>query len=287
MSSGGGGGGSGVPADTTNVQTIREAPEIEARRLGLMDAARELAMKQTTLPAYQVAAMTTPETEARTLARSGMAGQQQITDATTAASGAQTAAGQTFTAAQVQAAMNPYIQNVVNQVSDDYLARENRLAAQAVRSGNLGGGREGVGIAELQRQKADTLGGIYGQGYQSALGELQTQRALQTQTGIQAGEINLNAANIAQQGRAGQLQGLMGTGGVERGVNQAALEAQRQTALQNIQEPYQRVAFVSDIQSGVPSASQQRIAQTRAPQPSPLGQAVGTGIGAYAAFTGG
>ena len=285
--SSGGGGGSGVPADTTNVQTIREAPEIEARRLGLMDAARELAMKQTTLPAYQVAAMTTPETEARTLARSGMAGQQQLTDATTAASGAQTAAGQTFTAAQVQAAMNPYIQNVVNQVSDDYLARENQLAAQAVQSGNFGGGREGVGIAELQRQKANTLGGIYGQGYQSALGELQTQRALETQTGIQAGEINLNAANIAQQGRAGQLQGLMGTGGVERGVNQAALEAQRQTALQNIQEPYQRVAFVSDIQSGVPSASQQRIAQTRAPQPSPLGQAVGTGIGAYAAFTGG
>ena len=282
-----GGGGSGVPADTTNVQTIREAPEIEARRLGLMDAARELAMKQTTLPAYQVAAMTTPETEARTLARSGMAGQQQLTDATTAASGAQTAAGQTFTAAQVQAAMNPYIQNVVNQVSDDYLARENQLAAQAVQSGNFGGRREGVGIAELQRQKANTLGGIYGQGYQSALGELQTQRALETQTGIQAGEINLNAANIAQQGRSGQLQGLMGTGGVERGVNQAALEAQRQTALQNIQEPYQRVAFVSDIQSGVPSASQQRIAQTRAPQPSPLGQAVGTGIGAYAAFTGG
>ena len=46
--SSGGGGGSGVPADTTNVQTIREAPEIEARRLGLMDAARELATKQTT-----------------------------------------------------------------------------------------------------------------------------------------------------------------------------------------------------------------------------------------------
>ena len=285
--SSGGGGGSGVPADTTNVQTLREAPEIEARRLGLMDAATELAKKQTTLPAYQVAAMTTPETEARTLARSGMAGQQQITDATTAASGAQTAAGQTFTAAQVQAAMNPYIQNVVNRVSDDYAAKENQLAANAIQSGNFGGGREGVGIAELQRQKADTLGGIYGTGYQSALGELQTQRALETQTGIQAGEINLNAAQLSQAGRSSQLQGLMGTGGVERGVNQAALEAQRQTALQNIQEPYQRVAFVSDIQSGVPSSSQQRIAQTRAPQPSPLGQAVGTGIGAYAAFTGG
>jgi len=285
--SSGGGGGSGVPADTTNVQTIREAPEIEARRLGLMDAATELARKKTTLPAYQVAAMTTPETEARTLSRSGMAGQQQITDATTAASGAQTAAGQTFNASQVQAAMNPYIQNVVNQVSDDYLAKENQLAANAIASGNFGGGREGVGIAELQRQKANTLGGIYGQGYQSALGELQTQRGLEAQTGIQAGEINLNAAQLSQAGRSSQLQGLMGTGGVERGVNQAALEAQRQTSLQNIQEPYQRVAFVSDIQSGVPSSSQARISQTRAPQPSPLGQAVGTGIGAYAAFTGG
>ncbi len=55
--------------------------------------------------------------------------------------------------------------------------KENQLAAQAVGSGNLGGGREGVGIAELQRQKADILGGIYGTGFQSALGELQTQRA--------------------------------------------------------------------------------------------------------------
>ena len=285
MSSGGGGGG--VPADTTNVQTIREAPEIEARRLGLMDAAVELAKKPTTLPSYQVAGMAPAEQDALTLARSGQAGTQQITDALSAASGAQTAAGQTFNAAQVQAAMNPYIQNVVNRVSDDYLTRENKLAAQATASGNLGGGREGVGIAELQRQKADTLGGIYGSGYQSALGELQTQRGLETQTGLQAGEINLNAAQLAQQGRTGELQGLMGTGGVQRNIHQAGLEAQRQTALQNIQEPYQRVAFVSDIQSGVPSGSQARISQTSAPQPSPLGQAVGTGIGAYAAFTGG
>ena len=285
--SSGGGGGSGVPADTTNVQTIREAPEIEARRLGLMDAATELAKKPTSLPAYQVAGMAPAEQDALSLARSGQAGQQQITDALSAATGAQTSAAQTFNAAQVQAAMNPYIQNVVNRVSDDYLARENKLAAQATASGNLGGGREGVGIAELQRQKADTLGGIYGSGYQSALGELQTQRGLETQTGIQAGEINLNAAQLAQQGRSGELQGLMGTGGVQRNVAQAALEAQRQTALQNIQEPYQRVAFVSDIQSGVPSGSQARISQTSAPQPSPLGQAVGTGIGAYAAFTGG
>ena len=271
MSSGGGGGG-GVPANTTNVQTVREAPEIEARRLGLMDAATELARTQTTPPAFQVAPLSTAETEGIALARSGMAGQQQITDAVTAA-------GQTFTASDVQAAMNPFIQNVVNQVSDDYLKKENQLAQQAISSGNFGGGREGVGIAELQRSKADTLGSIYGTGFQSALGELQTQRALQTQTGLGAGE-------LLQRGQQAEQAALMGAGGLERSVAQADLEAARQTALQNIQEPYQRVAFVSDIQSGVPSASQARFTQTASPQQSPIGQAVGTGLGAYAAFGG-
>ena len=271
MSSGGGGGGN-VPADTTNVQTIREAPEIEARRLGLMDAATELAKKPTAVPAFQVAPLSTAETEGIALARSGMAGQQQITDAVSAA-------GRTFTAKDVEAAMNPFIENVVNQIDDDYKRREIDLASRAISSGNFGGGREGVGIAELQRTKADTLGGIYGAGFQSALGELQTQRGLEAQTGLQAGE-------LLQRGQQAQLQGLMGAGGVERGIEQAGLEAARQTAVQQIQEPFQRVAFVSDIQSGIPSASQARLSQTTAPQPSPLGQAVGTGLGAYAAFAG-
>ena len=277
MSSGGGGGGGSVPADTTNVQTIREAPEIEARRLGLMDAATELARKSTNPPAFQVAPMATAETAGLNLAQQTGAGAGAITSAYGDLTGATTAAGQQFTAADIQAGMNPYIQNVVNRVGEDYAAKETALANKAIQAGAFGGGREGVGIAELQRQKADTLGGIYGQGYQSSLGELQTQRALESQTGLQA-------AQLQQQGQAQDIQSLMATGGTQRGIAQAQLEAARQTGLQNIQEPYQRVAFVSDIQSGVPSASQQRLQTTYAPQPSPLGQAVGTGIGAYAAF---
>ena len=286
MSSGGGGGGGSVPADTTNVQTIREAPEIEARRLGLMDSAIELARTKTTPPAFQVAGMSQAEQDALALARSGPAGSAQMTAADTALGAAQTAAGKTFTAADVQSAMNPFIQNVVNQVSDDYLKRENQLAQQAIGTGNFGGGREGVGIAELQRQKSGTLGQIYGSGFQSALGELQTQRGLETQTALSAAQGQTGLAQQALAQRDSQLGGLTGLGGVQRGIEQAGLEAARQTAVQNIQEPYQRVAFVSDIQSGIPSASQARLSQTSAPQPSPLGQAVGTGLGAYAAFSG-
>ena len=297
MSSGGGGGG-GVPADTTNVQTIREAPEIEARRLGLMDSATELAKTATTPPAFQVAPMSAAEQAGLTLAGQTGAGAGAIGDAysgVTAAgqnlTGATTAAGRQFTAADVQAGMNPYIQNVVNRINESYAAKETDLSTRAIQSGAFGGGREGVGIAELQRQKSDVVGGLYGAGYQSSLGELQTQRGLEAQTALQAGagrlqgaQTRLQGAQLQQQGQAQDIQSLMGAGGVERGIEQAKLEAARQTGLQTIQEPYQRVAFVSDIQSGVPSASQQRLQTTYAPQPSPLGQAVGTGIGAYAAF---
>jgi len=282
--SSGGGGGSGVPADTTNVQTIREAPEIEARRLGLMDAATELARTKTSPPAFQVAPMATAETAGLNLAQQTGAGAGAITSAYGDLTGATTAAGQQFTAADIQAGMNPYIQNVVNRVGEDYAAKETALANKAIQAGAFGGGREGVGIAELQRQKADTLGGIYGAGYQSSLGELQTQRGLEAQTALQAGAGRLQGAQLQQTGQAQDIQNLMGTGGTQRGIAQAQLEAARQTQLQAIQEPYQRVAFASDIQSGVPSASQQRLQTTYAPQPSPLGQAVGTGIGAYAAF---
>ena len=282
--SSGGGGGSGVPADTTNIQTIREAPEIEARRLGLMDAATELARKPTSPPAFQVAPMATAETAGLNLAQQTGAGAGAITSAYGDLTGATTAAGQQFTAADIQAGMNPYIQNVVNRVGEDYAAKETALANRAIQAGAFGGGREGVGIAELQRQKADTLGGIYGAGYQSSLGELQTQRGLEAQTALQAGAGRLQGAQLQQTGQAQDIQSLMGTGGTQRGIAQAQLEAARQTQLQAIQEPYQRVAFASDIQSGVPSASQQRLQTTYAPQPSPLGQAVGTGIGAYAAF---
>ena len=40
---GGSGGGGGQPANTTQMQTVREAPEIEARKIALYDQAASLA----------------------------------------------------------------------------------------------------------------------------------------------------------------------------------------------------------------------------------------------------
>jgi hypothetical protein len=54
--------------------------------------------------------------------------------------------------------------------------------------------------------------------------------------------------------------------------------------LQQAYEPYQRLAFLSDIYKGAPS-SQQSISAATAPTPSAFQQAVGTGIAGLAAGT--
>lgn len=266
---GGGGGGGGQPANTTNVQTIREAPEIEARRLGLMDQAAITASQPLGLPAFQIAQLSQAEKGAGTLAQQTGAGIASLQTA-------QQAASLTPSSARFQEYMNPYQKFVIDEINRQATLGKQEQAARAVQAGAFGGGREGVAIGEIERARLGRVGeALYG-GFGQALGAFQQGQALQAQTGIQAGQ-------LTGQMQTQDIQNLMATGGTQRAVEQATLEAARQTGVQTATDPYQRLSFLSDIQRGVPS-SQQTVAQGFAPQTSPLAQAVGTGIGAYAAF---
>ena len=77
----------------------------------------------------------------------------------------------------------------------------------------------------------------------------------------------------------------MAAGGVQRQLAQSALDAQRQSTLQQQYEPYQRAEFLSNLYAAGPK-SQSGITMGTAPGTSPLAQAVGTGIGAFTAFQG-
>ena len=59
---------------------------------------------------------------------------------------------------------------------------------------------------------------------------------------------------------------------------QAELEAARQTQQQAIGEPYQRLGFISDVLSKVPSV-QSSLVQATSPTTSPLAQAIGAFMG--------
>jgi hypothetical protein len=280
MSSGGGGGG-GTPADTTNVQTIREAPEIEARRLGLMDEAAKLAGTQLGLPAFQVAGLSAAEQAGITQAQTGVGSGLPSIQA------AEQAAALDPSSQQFQQYLNPYQSYITDEINRQAQMGQQRVAQQAISAGAFGGGREGVQRAEAERARLSEIGLAQGRAFQGALGAFQQGQQLQAQTALSAGQLGAQTGIAAGQARMGQqaqdLQGLMAAGGLERGVEQAKLEAERQTKLQDITDPYQRISFVSDIQRGAPS-TQTTVAQGFAPTASPFAQAVGTGIGAYAAL---
>ena len=267
-SSGGGGGGS-QPANTTNVQTIREAPEIEARRLGLMDQAAITASQPIGLPAFQVAQLSQAERGAGALAQQTGAGISSI-------QGAQQAASLDPSSAQFQRFLNPYNQFVLDEINRQSQQAQNQLQAKSVAEGAFGGGRQAIAAGEFERARLGKIGEAQFAGFGQALQGFQANQALQAQTGLQAGQ-------LLGQAQTQDIQNLMATGGTQRAVEQATLEAQRQSDVQAATDPYQRLSFLSDIQRGVPS-SQQTVSQGFAPQTSPLGQAVGTGIAAYSVF---
>ena len=291
--SGGGGGGGSAPANTTNVQTIREAPEIEARRLGLMDEAKRVAARPLGLPAFQAAGLTPEQLQAAALSRQTGVGIPSIT-------GAQTAAGQYGTAAtqaaaldpsstQFQQYLNPYQSYIIDEINRQAAIGQQATAAQAIQSGAFGGGREGIQLAEQERARLGKIGESQEAAFRGALGAFQQNQALQAQTQLGAGQLQaqtgLSAADALMRGQAQDITALGQVGATAQATEQARLDAARQTTERGIQDPYTRLSFISDIQRGVPS-SQQSIGQTAAPTTSPAAQAIGTGLGAFAAFAG-
>ena len=95
----------------------------------------------------------------------------------------------------------------------------------------------------------------------------------------QSGQLGLGQQQMAQ----GDINQLMASGGVQRQLAQSALDAQRQSTLQQQYEPYQRAEFLANLYAAGPKSSSQVTMGTQ-PSTSPLAQAVGTGIGAFTAF---
>ena len=277
---GSGGGGGGQPANTTQMQTVREAPEIEARKIALYDQAASLASQPISLPAIQVAAPTALQQQGFSSAAQTGVGQQAVGQGITSL---QAGLGSAFAGPNISQFFNPYQSYVTDEINRQAAQAQNQLSATAVGSGAFGGGREGVAKAELERARLGTIGQSQAQGFGQALQAAQNQQSLQAQTGLQAGA-QLGQFGAQQQAmQQGDIQSLLQAGGIQQQLGQQALEAQRQTSLQQAYEPYQRTEFLKGIMTNLPT-SQSGITATTAPGTSPLAQAAGAGLGAYMAF---
>lgn len=220
------------------------------------------------------------------------------------------------TAATLKQYMDPYQQLVTDealkQMDREAAQAQNKMSAEAVKAGAFGGGREGVQRAELARNLqdiksqriAEDLSKNYQQALTSSMSAFDAARQRQiaagqglTQAGIAQAGLGETYANLANQlqGLAGAKQGFLGQdvgvlesiGSATQQQQQMALDAARQTALQQAYEPYQRMGYASDLMRGLPTA-QTTVTQASAPTASPMAQALGagmSGMGIYGILT--
>jgi len=180
--------------------------------------------------------------------------------------------------------------NIAAQAGQMGISAEQLAGQLGLQAGQLGQAQAGLGV---QGSQAAGALGLQGQELMGRLGEgiggLGTQYG---QLGLAQGEalgtLGLRQASLGElQQQMGQReQGfLFDLGKQQQAQQQAVLEAERQTNLQQLYEPYQRVAFLSDIYKGAPS-SQQSITGTTAPTVSPATQILGLGISGLSAAAG-
>ena len=271
---GGGGGGGQQSAPDTTTQFVREAPGIEERKIELMDLARSAAQT----PLYsgvqpmQVAGLSGLEQQG--MAQAGQTGVGQ--DTVNAGIGSILQAQQGPNISQFY---NPYQSYVLDEINRQSQISQNQLAANAVKSGAFGGGRQGIQAAEQERGRIGAIGQAQQTGFNTAL-QAATQ---QQQLGLQAGQSLLGAGSQQQAMSQGDINQLMAAGGLQRQLAQQTLDAQRQTQLQQATEPLQRLEFLSNVYAAGPKSTSGITAAT-APTTSPLAQSLGTGLGAYQTF---
>ena len=220
------------------------------------------------------------------------------------------------TQANIQALMDPY-QSLVTEQATAELARQadierNKILAQQAGIGALGGDRGQLQLAELQRNLTDLqsrrIFEDMSKNFQQAQNAFQNQQQRQQQvsqlltgigqtTGQEAQRLGqgIGAFGEAQQQLAGagqaltqsQTQLLAGLGNLRQQQAQTELDAARQSQLQQIYEPFQRIGFTSDIFKPNIGSAATTLGTNVAPSPSPLSQAIGAGtavLGGIKAF---
>ena len=270
----------------------REAPDIEAMKLALMQAGIDLTKEGMTLPQQQVADMSGLQKLALDYAGQGIGSYMPFLQ------GAGDLYGQTtakFDPTSYQQFMDPYTEEVIKQQYSDINRLGNQqqqnLADSAIQAGAFGGGRQAIGSAEIGRnvldQQARTGSQLRSQGFQQAMGSAMSNfQNRMGRLGSAAGGLASLGASIPSL-KQQELGFLFDMGARQQAQQQAGLDTLYQNQLRQQMEPYQRLGFLSDIFQGAPS-SQMQFTPGTAPGSglSPFQQYLGYGIGGLSALAG-
>ena len=192
--------------------------------------------------------------------------------------------------------MSPYQQDIIDATMADFDKQSAQgilgVGEMAAKTGNLGGGREGVMRSEYQTQsdlnRAQLLAQLRQQGFtqagqaaQTAFGQQQQLGA--TQRGMASLIPQLYSADTAAYGAMGAQQ---------QAQAQAIADAEREAERLEAYEPYERLGYLGTGITGMLGGYPGQYQTTVQPNPTPLQTALGIGTGlagmygAYQDFTG-
>ena len=170
--------------------------------------------------------------------------------------------------------MSPCQQDVIDTTMAEYDAQAQKgimgISDLATKSGNLGGGREGVMRSEYQNKsdlnRALLMAGLQQQGFGQA--QKAAQQAYMNQIQLAGAVPGMQRADVA---------GLGSMGATQQAYEQARLGADAEAARLKAYEPYERLGYqgqgIASIASGAPGQYQSSVI----PNPTPLQTALGTG----------
>jgi hypothetical protein len=189
-------------------QIVREAPEIEAAKLGLLQSAKALADQGRTIPPYMVAEMDALQIQATDLAQAGIGGYQPyLTEAGYTLGDAQTALGGVMGAAtpfqtQAQQAMQAGLSGVPDAINRAAIGEVygNQLASQAAQQAADTGRVDALGT---QLGTAD----LAARGLATGLGQSALTQAGTTQAGLDAATLAAQQAALTGQTSLGTAAG--------------------------------------------------------------------------------
>jgi len=228
---------------------------------------------------------------------------------TEAAETARTSA-QVPTAAGLQPYMDPY-QQFVTQDALSEMQRQagfaaNQIRARQVGQGGFGGARGELELGELQRNLLDLqsrrvfedMSKNFGQAQNAfaaqqarqqnvsqllgGIGQTVGAEAERYSKGIGAfGSAQAQMAPLGQQLTSNEATMLGQLGSMRQRQSQVELDAARQSQLQQAYEPFQRIAWTSDIFKPSIGSAGSTIGRQVAPSASPMSQALGMGVAAF------
>jgi len=180
--------------------------------------------------------------------------------------------------------MSPYQQDVIDTTMGQYDIQAQKgmagIGSLAAKSGNLGGGREGVMRSEYQTQSDLQRAMLMAQLQQQGFGQAQ-----QGAAGAFGEQMQMAGAAPGFQGQ--DIARLGSAGAIQQAQTQATLDAQREANRLAAYEPYERLGYMGAGIGNVLGGMQGQYQTTVTPNQSPLQQALGiaaTGVGAYRAF---